>query len=70
MMNERTQKTSCRVRCHQFQITEIATTKILTYGRVEHWANRVNVCPKEEQLSNLLHDLFKDELVITYKCRL
>ena len=69
-MNERTQKTSCSVQRYQFQIMEIAAIEILTYRRVKHWANGVNVCPKKEQLSNLLHDLFKDELVITYECRL
>lgn len=69
-MNERTQKTSCSVRSYQFQIMEIAMIKIVTYRRVKHWTNGVNVCPKKEQLSNLLHDLFKDELVITYKRRL
>lgn len=46
---------------YQFQIMEV---KKITYRRIKHRANGVYVCPKKEQLSNLLHDLLKDELVI------
>ena len=71
-MSKLTQKTSCSRRCYQLQIMEIATIKNLTYRRVKNWANGINVCPKKEQLSNLLHDLFRDELVITHNvdCRI
>lgn len=69
-MNERTQKTSCVYVVINIYGNRHDYIKNLTYGRVKHWANGIDVCPKKEQLSNLLHDLFKNELAITYKCRL